>query len=254
MAHPNPLPERSPLFGLYVCFPCPGSLERIGADWDWIWIDGQHGQLAYQDLLAAVRMCDLIQRPAMVRVACHEYGEIGRALDMGPAGIIVPCVDTVEQAAQIIFAAKFPPIGGRSFGSARIGARQGRRYVETANQEVKLIVQIETPLAIAHADEIAALPGVDGLFLGPDDLTLRRGVPIEAPRTLDMVKPDMDVVVRACRRHKKLAATACSNTDMSTYAIKAGYDLIAGGAEIGFLVAGSKKASADIRAVAAAAK
>ncbi len=251
MAHPNPLPETSPLFGHYIGFPDPGPLERIGSDWDWIWIDGQHGQIGYADILALVRMCDLIRRPALVRVASHEYGEIGRALDTGAAGLIVPCVDTPEQAAQVVFAAKFPPVGGRSFGSARIGARQGRTYVGRANEEVKLFVQIETPLAITHVERIASVPGVDGLFFGPDDLTLRRGITVDAPRTIAMLGPDMEAVASACRRHGKKAATASSNPELAAYAARSGYHLIAAGSEVGFLAAGSAKASADIRATTA---
>lgn len=78
---------------------------------------------------------------------------------MGATAVIVPCVDTVEQARQLVFAAKFPPLGGRSYGSRRSIDLYGRRFVEKADVETLLVVQIETPLAITNADEIAALPG-----------------------------------------------------------------------------------------------
>ena len=88
-----------PLLGLSVMYPSAGAVERIGAEWDWIWVDGQHGEMGYETTLAYVRACDLIQRPAVVRVPGHEFGSIGKALDMGAAAVITPCVDTPEQAA-----------------------------------------------------------------------------------------------------------------------------------------------------------
>src|SRR3989338_4096375 len=113
------LESGAPQLGLCIMYPSPGSLERIGPDWGWAWIDGQHGELGYQDVLALVRACDLIQRPAFVRVPGHEFGAIGHALDMGATGVIVPVVDTPEQASSVVKAAKFPKLGGRSYGGRR---------------------------------------------------------------------------------------------------------------------------------------
>src|SRR5437016_448957 len=143
-----------PLLGLSVMYPSPGAVERIGPDWDWIWIDGQHGEMAYEQTLALVRACDLIQRPAVVRVPGHEFGAIGKALDMGAAAVITPCVDTPEQARAIAFAAKFPPLGKRSYGSRRLVDQQGRNYSDAANEDTLLIVQIESPQAIENVDAI----------------------------------------------------------------------------------------------------
>jgi 2-keto-3-deoxy-L-rhamnonate aldolase RhmA len=110
-----------------------------------------------------------------VRVAGHEAGPIGLALDMGATGVIVPCVDTAEQARALVTAAKFPPLGNRSYGGRRPIDLHGRMYAHTANEDTLLLLQIESPLAITNAEQIAAIPGVDGLFLGPDDIMFRRG-------------------------------------------------------------------------------
>src|ERR1051326_7954884 len=117
-----------PQLGICVSYPAPGIVERIGIDWDWIWVDGQHSDQSYQETLAIVRACDLVQRPAMVRVPSHEFGGIGRALDMGATGVIVPLVDTPEQARAVVRAAKFPPLGGRSYGGRRPIDSLGRLY------------------------------------------------------------------------------------------------------------------------------
>ena len=167
-----------PQLGLNVSYPAAGVVERIGPDWDWIWLDGQHGQIGYGEMLQLVRACDLIQRPAFVRVPGHEAGPIGLRLDMGATGIIVPCVDTPEQAQALVDAAKFPPLGERSFGGRRPIDFNGRTYSNTANEHTILVVQIETLQAIDNAEKIAVILGVDALFFGPDDVMLRRGFPI----------------------------------------------------------------------------
>lgn len=241
------LPDRKPLLGIGICYPSPGIVERIGIDWDWLWIDGQHGEFGYQDILALVRACDLIGRPVFIRVASHGYGEIGQALDMGGAGVVVPCVDSVEQARELVLAAKFPPLGNRSYGSRRLVDLHGRMFVEQANAETMLIVQIETPLAISNADAIASLPGVDALFLGPDDVLLRRGLPMNAPRNPETLGPDVRTVVEACRKHGKKAFTIGGSTEMAVFLIQCGYDFIVCGSDVAFLDAGSKNVAANMK-------
>src|SRR6185436_17886989 len=125
-----------PQLGLNMMYPSPGAIERIGPDWDWIWIDGQHGELGYEETLAMVRACDRIERPAFVRVPHHGFGSISLALDTAPTAVIVPVVDTLEEARQIVKAAKFPPLGGRSYGGRRPIDLAGRLYSDSANEEV----------------------------------------------------------------------------------------------------------------------
>jgi 4-hydroxy-2-oxoheptanedioate aldolase len=238
-----------PQLGLCVMYPSPGIIERIGPDWDWIWIDGQHGQLGYNDVLALVRACDLVQRPAFVRVPGHEFGPIGLALDTGASGIIVPLVDTPEQAQSIVDAAKFPPLGKRSYGARRPIDLQGRLYSDTANTEVLLVAQIESPEAIDNAEAIAAVPGVDALFLGPDDILLRRGVAMDVPRTAQLLRSDMEAVINACRKHHKFAVMVGASPEMLSLSATLGFHMIVVGAEVGFLASASKQASESARAV-----
>jgi 4-hydroxy-2-oxoheptanedioate aldolase len=232
-------------------YPAPGIVERVGVDWDWIWIDGQHGQFGYNDVLAMVRACDLIQRPSLVRVAGHDFGAIGLALDTGATGLIVPCVDTPEQARQIVNAAKFPPVGKRSFGGRRPIDLLGRTYADTANEECLLLVQIESPEAIDNVDAIAAIPGVDALFLGPDDIMLRRGFSMQQPRSAETLGKDMQTVADACRRHGKFGAMVGVGAEMLTLCLETGFNLIVSGSDVPFLTNSSKEASAAARAVIA---
>lgn len=247
------LASGQPLVGLVVQYPAPGIVERIGQDWDWIWVDGQHGHLGPGDLLAMVRACDLVQRPAFVRVAGHEAGPIGMVLDMGAAGVIVPCVDTPEEAKAIVDAAKFPPLGERSYGARRVIDRAGRDYAHTANDDVLLIIQIESPLAIDNVDSIAAIPGVDALFLGPDDIMLRRGYSMDTRRSQETLGADMEAVAKACRRHGKIPVMVGVGEEMLRLCLSLGFQMICAGSEVGFLAAGSREASSEARCIVSAA-
>jgi 4-hydroxy-2-oxoheptanedioate aldolase len=240
-----------PMLGLAVSYPAPGVVERLGGDWDWIWIDGQHGELGYQDTLALVRACDLIRRPAIVRVASHEPGRIGLTLDMGAGGVIVPLVNTPAEARALAQAAKFPPVGERSFGGRRPIDRRGRTYSDTANQDTLLIAQIETPEAIKNAEAIAAVPGIDALFFGPDDVALRLGLRMDQPRPKEDLERDLARMAAACRQHGKLAVCIGASPDTMTLGLRHGYNLIVGGADAAFLAAGSKQAAERARAALA---
>lgn len=252
----NALASGQPQVGLMMHYPSPGVIERIGTDWDWFWIDGQHGQIAgYQEILAMVRACDAIQRPAIVRVPWNETGPIALALDMGAAGVIVPCVNTVEEAQRAVQAAKFPPLGNRSYGGRRAIDRLGRAYSDTANEDTLLIIQIESPAAVEIVDALAAVPGVDGLMLGPDDIMLRRGQTMAAPRLKDSVGADFEKVAAACRRHGKVGVMAGARDEaMVRLAVSLGIQMIVPGVDVLFLAEGSKRASTGAREWAAAAR
>lgn len=240
------LDSNGPQLGLNIMYPSPGAVERIAPDWDWVWLDGQHGQIGYNEMLQLVRACDLVQRPSFVRVPGHEAGPIGLALDMGAAGVIVPCVDTPEQAQSLVDAAKFPPLGKRSYGGRRPIDFRGRLYSDTANNDTLLVIQIESPLAIDNAEAIAANPGVDALFLGPDDILLRRNVPMDVPRTRELLEADMTAVIQACRKHNKYAVTVGVGP-MFPVCLELGFNMIVAGGDVPFLAVSSKKASTEAR-------
>lgn len=230
-------------FGLCMMFPAPGIIEKIGRDWDWFWLDGQHGQLGgYEQMLAMVRACNLVGKPAYVRVAGHEASGIGLALDMGADAIIVPQIDTVEQALIAVRAAKFPPLGNRSFGGRRPIDLKGREYVETANVQTKLICQIESPEALENVSKLAALPGVDGLFLGPDDLMLRMDCSLSGEAKQRKLEEAIQAVVQACQQFGKDSICVGAGREMMNICLSAGVGFIVAGGDVGFLAAGSKEA------------
>ncbi|WIY52089.1 aldolase/citrate lyase family protein [Devosia sp. YIM 151766] len=235
--------------GLCAMYPSPGIIERIGRDWDFVWIDSQHGQQDYRDILETIRACEIAGTGSLVRVPWLEAGAIGKALDAGCDGVIVPCIDTIEEAKLAVDAAKFPPYGRRSYGARRQIDLHGRTYADTANHDQLLVVQIESPAAVDIAEEIAALPGVDALMIGPDDLLLRRGISMSQPRSPDLLRSDMERIATAARNQGKLAVGLGFDTAMINLNLELGYQLIISGGDVGFLATSSAAASAQARTV-----
>lgn len=231
------------LLGMCNMFGSEGIIERIGGDWDFIWVDGQHGLIDAGQLPGIVRACDLAGTQALIRLAWLEPGAIGRALDTGAAGVIVPCIDTPEEARAAVDAAKFPPEGRRSYGSRRQIDRAGRTYSDTANHDQMLVVQIESPAAVEAAAEIAAVPGVDALMIGPDDLMLRRGISMSEPRVPSLMRKDMEAIATAATDNKKFALGLGFDEAMISLNMELGFKMIVCGADTAFLTAGSKSAS-----------
>lgn len=230
-----------------VMYPSAGALERIGPDWDWIWIDAQHGDLDFRDVMNLLRAAHLINRPGLVRVPAHDAGWIGKALDGGAAGVIVPLVESVREAEALVRAAKFPPLGNRSYGGRRTIDFLGRNYYKTANRDTVLIVQAESNESIDIVDELAALDGVDGIFLGPDDLLIRDGQEVEALKGPGTLGRQYQQVVESCRRHGKLSL-GHGTTDLALgMAREYGYNLVIGGGDVGFLAQGSKACAQKLR-------
>lgn len=170
------LRRRERLFGYWVVCDNPVGTERIaGLGFDYVCVDGQHGLLDYGSWLAAMTAIDARGRSAgMVRVPANETAWIGFALDAGARGVIVPLVNSSEEAAAAVRACRYPPTGGRSYGPMRSGLRIGPTPAE-ANDSVVCVVMIETAQALAGIEEICAVDGLDGVYVGPSDLTLALG-------------------------------------------------------------------------------
>ncbi|WP_339911857.1 HpcH/HpaI aldolase family protein [Symmachiella dynata] len=172
--------------------------------YDCIWLDLEHREMSQrevQSLLAYFHLCDI---DCMLRAPTLEKIRLYRYFEDGAAGLMIPHVSTAERAQELVRAVKFPPIGDRGIDGAGLDSdfylQGGEDYTDAANRETFLVVQIETPEAVDNADEIAAVPGVDGLFVGPGDLSLRiRNAP-EGSRTLE---ESTEHVAAAAKRHGK---------------------------------------------------
>jgi 4-hydroxy-2-oxoheptanedioate aldolase len=217
---------------------------------DWLWIDLEHGALsletASQISLAAI---DAGITP-LVRVPEGQFDMATRALDNGAWGIVMPHVDTAEEAAEVVDRLKHPPLGHRSsggmvphFGYRAMGPGEA---VRTINAEMLIVVMVETPKAIANADRIAAVPGVDVVLIGTGDLTLELGISGEYgdPR----IVAAYDTVIAACRKHGKSPGMGgVPAEDYMRRYIGAGMRMILAGGDGNFLLGGATRRAATLR-------
>ena len=180
MTWTNPLKARwaagETTFGLWCTTANAAQAEYAATtSVDWILWDQQHGLVTDADLADVFRGCRGTDVVPLARVAANDLTLIGRALDAGAAGVVVPLVNTPEEAAAAAAACRFMPNGQRSFGPNRVTIVVGGldpRVVE----DVACIVMIETATGLANADAIAATPGVDAILIGPSDLALGLGL------------------------------------------------------------------------------
>ncbi|MFD1542021.1 HpcH/HpaI aldolase family protein [Nonomuraea guangzhouensis] len=171
------LRERERLAGFWQVTANPIATERLaGLGYDYLCLDLQHGLIDYAGYLACAVAADAGGSVMVARVATNDLTHIGRALDAGAQGVIVPLVDSAEEAAAAVHACRYAPIGGRSFGPFRSGLRIGPDPRE-ADEAIACIVMIETLGGLEAIEEICRTPGLDGVYVGPADLALALGAP-----------------------------------------------------------------------------
>ncbi|TDV56603.1 HpcH/HpaI aldolase family protein [Actinophytocola oryzae] len=170
------LRARERAVGYWVALDSPMSTERIARlGYDYVVLDAQHGLLGYSGLLAGLTAIDAAGGSVgMVRVEANDPTYIGKALDAGAGGVIVPLVDNAADAASAVASAHYPPSGRRSYGPMRSGLRVGPVPADT-NASVVVLAMIETPDGLANIREICATPGLDGVYVGPSDLCIAVG-------------------------------------------------------------------------------
>ena len=197
--------------------------------YDAVTIDLQHGMIGITDalpMLQALRACGVA---ALVRVPTLESGIIGKVLDAGAVGVICPLIDTAAEAAALVAAVRYPPLGGRSYGPARAAIVHGVDYWSTANAEIICLAMIETRSGMDNLEAIVKTPGLDGVYIGPSDLTLglENG---RLPPGFDRREPQMIAAIRNIIDTAHAAGIkACLHNGSSDYAAQAvgwGADLV----------------------------
>jgi 2-keto-3-deoxy-L-rhamnonate aldolase RhmA len=165
------LKEGKQVVGATITNPDPDIYCVVAsAGFDFTWIEMQHSPLTYQDVARMIRGCRGAAAIPFVRVPDATEGDIQKATDIGALGVIVPMVDTVEKAENAVKFSKYPPLGRRSQGAGQYGALWGNTYRRTANDNLMVIAMIENPAGVEIADRIAAVQGIDGLFVASTDL------------------------------------------------------------------------------------
>lgn len=166
------------------------------AGFDFTWIEMQHSPLNYHEVATMIRACKGAAAIPFIRVPDATEGDIQKATDLGALGIIIPMVDTVEKVKNAVKFAKYPPIGARSQGGGQYGALWGADYRATANANIMIVAMIENPAGVAIADQIAAVPGVDVVFVASTDLSSFSGFKQGEPKYEALVDQVKGVVLK----------------------------------------------------------
>ena len=215
----------------------PMAVELIGrAGFDWVWIDNEHGVSGPQDLLGQLQAAAIHQMPAIVRLPSNRLEHFKKVLDYGAAGVMVPYVNTAEEADHAARACRFAPDGNRGIATSTRAAQFGidfATYKAEADDNVFCVVQIETPEAVENVDAIAAVDGVDALFVGPLDLSTSLGIPQQFEH------PDftaaLEKTLAACRKHGKVPGILTPSVDLAVKWTKMGFTFIVVGVDGGLL-------------------
>lgn len=210
-------------------------LSRIG--FDYVVVDMQHGAWTEESVMHAFRAIALGAAMPMARVRRNDFGLIGRVLDIGAMGVIVPLVNSVEDAANAVHATRYPPLGGRSGGNFGTGFL-GDDYSERANDEIFLAVQIESAPAVERAEDIMAVEGVDACWIGPHDLSASMGT---APGT-DEHTAAIRAVIAACRKTGKIPGISLGDRDLARFWIGEGCQFVTCGDDGGWMTTGAQAA------------
>jgi 2-keto-3-deoxy-L-rhamnonate aldolase RhmA len=242
------------LIGAWTDMASPLATEITGrAGFDWLIVDLEHGAVTESELLPVLLAAELSGAAAFVRPQSGERLRIGRALDLGAMGVMVPRLDTAGQVEEAVSFLRYPPDGVRGVALRTRGARLGtvgHGEVQTINRDIVGIIQIESPSAVSEADAIAAIDGVDVLFVGPADLSHSLGVPgrFDDPAYLSA----LDTVVAACRHHGK--APGILLYDHAAYGphLERGFTFLGVGSEGSFIASGARAALAAAKAAALA--
>jgi 2-dehydro-3-deoxyglucarate aldolase len=227
------------LFGTLVSLPSPEIAEIMAnAGYDWLFLDGEHGAF---DPLTAQRMLQAVggRCPCLLRVPLADEISIKKALDIGAAGVIVPQVNTVAQAEAVVRWCKYPPMGSRGVGIARAhgyGSYFGD-YVRDANAGLAVVIQAEHIEAVRNIEGLAAVAGVDAIFVGPYDLSASMGLMGEVQS--EAVTAAIDSIARHCQQvGRSLGIFGLDPHQVAGYLNK-GFTLVAAGCDGAWLNQGA---------------
>jgi len=240
------------LFGAWSDVASPLAAEiTASAGCDWCVIDMEHGSVTDADVHALLLAIEVSGTAALVRPPSGERLRIGRALDLGAAGIVVPQLHSAAAAAEAVTFLRYPPDGRRGVALRTRGGKLGslgHTEIQSVNDEIVGVVQIESPGALRDVDAIAATNGVDVLFVGPADLSHSLGIPgqFSNPTYTDA----LDAVVAACRRHGKSPGILLYDPAAFGPHLERGFRFVGVGSESHFVAIGARAALDAARAAA----
>ncbi|WP_262273313.1 HpcH/HpaI aldolase family protein [Microvirga yunnanensis] len=253
--HPS-FPERlragSPLLTAWCGLPDPSVAGILAREaFDAVVLDMQHGAVDFPAALQAVPLVAAAGKPALVRLPVGDFATASRFLDAGGTGAIAPMINTVEDARRFAAFMKYPPTGERSwgaYGALPLTGMEPGDYLRKANDLTVSFAMVETREALAIVDDVLAVPGIDGVFVGPSDLSiaLARGGGVNP--TGAEVEKALDHVLARAKAAGKLAAVYAQSGDRAAELSAKGFHMVSIGNDIAMLRSGAHAALAAARA------
>lgn len=216
---------------------CAEAMAQVG--WDWLLVEAQHSLIGYENLVRCFQAITGRGPIPMARVSWNDPVSIMRVLDAGAMGIVVPMVNSVEEAQRAVGASKYAPAGFRSYGGSRI-APYVEDYFSWANEEIVVAVMIETVQAVEQAEEILSVSGVDACVIGPADLAASLGL---HPREIPEHPEHEEAIQRVLAAGKEVGTPVgkfCRNAQEVQTRAAQGFQLMTCGGDIGLMISQAK--------------
>jgi len=243
--------RREPVVGYWTTLDSPVLAERLaGIGYDYLVLDAQHGEHDARAQLVGLLAVDAAAGSAgLVRVEANQATPIGRALDLGAAGVIVPLISSADDAAAAVAAARYPPRGIRSYGPLRSDLRIGPTPAEV-DDTVLVLVMIETAAGLENLEEISATPGLDGVYVGPSDLSIGLGAAFPGdPAIADSFTRSLARIREVCDREGIIAGIHTPSGDAAAQRLAEGFTLATVAHDVGHLVESARRHLAVARDV-----
>jgi len=241
--------------GCWLTVADPLAVETLAADCslDWVQVDLEHSGQGWHGLQMILLGWKGCRTPLFVRVPSHDRSFLGRVLDVGASGVIIPFVNSAAEAERVVAACRYPPTGARGFGPRRASRHytQTEAYHAAANESVFVIVQIEHAQAVENLEGIAKVDGVDALFIGPADLSFSLDVPLqwEHPKLLSAIRR----VIEVGKEHGIPVAMAVDDSPQGVARwLREGIQMATIGVDAIVLRQALKQTAADVRRLLAA--
>jgi 4-hydroxy-2-oxoheptanedioate aldolase len=212
------------------------------AGFDWLTVDMEHSLVGIETATHMFASIAEAGCTAFARVPANRHDHIKRVLDNGAMGVVVPMVNSRDEAEAVVSACRYPPLGTRSVGGTAHALNFGTTaddYFAHADREILVCIQCEHRLAVERADEIFSVPGIDAIFVGPFDLAASYRGPDGAAPSDDVISSAMDKVLAACKKHKVPAGVHCFDAPNVQQRIKEGWQFLGLASDLRMLLDGA---------------
>jgi 4-hydroxy-2-oxoheptanedioate aldolase len=206
-------------------------------------LDAQHGLIGFSGMAAMIPAINRLGKVSIIRLLWNEPGLVGQALDAGTSVIIAPMINSAEDARRLVKYAKYPPMGGRSWGSYAMSQHEGytkERFLAEGNQLSVVFAMVETEEALNNLDAICAVDGIDGIFVGPSDLTISLSKGKSVDYSFDKTQAALATIAKTCARHKRIAGVFGGVPDHVKRCVDLGYRFISSASDTVMIEQGAK--------------